>query len=213
MPGESFSYNDTIGERTTEAGFGYAPAYSGDEVVYEVGGGICQVSSTLYNSVLGANLQVDDRTCHNFAVAYLPKGLDATVSWPNPDFKFTNDRDYPIRISAGTDRLALTIEIYGTNVDGTYVEPMGAWWPTYDSAKYPEVQTGWGARSYRYLYDADGNLIDKIPESYSYYHLHPEEIRWPVEPEEDEEGGDEGGDSGGETGGDSGGESETVTVG
>ena len=71
MPGESFSYNETIGERTPEAGFGYAPAYNGDEVVYEVGGGICQVSSTLYNSVLAANLQVDARTCHNFAVAYL----------------------------------------------------------------------------------------------------------------------------------------------
>ena len=214
MPGETFSYNGTIGERTPEAGFGYAPAYSGDEVVYEVGGGICQVSSTLYNSVLGANLQVDERSCHNFAVTYLPKGLDATVSWPTPDFKFTNNREYPIRISAGTDRLALTIEIYGTNVDGTYVEPMGAWWPTYESEKYPEVQTGWGARSYRYIYDADGNLIDKQPEEYSYYHLHPEEINWPAEPEEEDEEGGEGGSDGGEGGGESGGEdSGTVTVG
>ena len=191
MPGDSFSYNGTIGERTTEAGFGYAPAYNGDAVVYEIGGGICQVSSTLYNSVLAANLQVDARTCHNFAIAYLPKGLDATVSWPNPDFQFTNNRDYPIKIVTSTDRNSLTIEIWGSNIDGTYVVPMGAWWEVYDE-EYPTVQIGWGARSYRYLYDADGNLLEKIPEEYSYYHLHPEDIKWPAKPDDDDD--DEGED-------------------
>ena len=195
MPGDSFSYNGTIGERTPEAGFGYAPAYNGDAVVYEIGGGICQVSSTLYNSVLAANLQVDSRTCHNFAIAYLPKGLDATVSWPNPDFQFTNNRDYPIKIVTSTDRNSLTIEIWGSNIDGTYVVPMGAWWPTYDD-EYPDVQTGWGACSYRYLYDAEGNLLEKIQEEYSYYHLHPEEIKWPAKPDDDE---DESEDESGET--------------
>jgi len=180
MPGESLSYNETIGERTEAGGYKAAPAYNGDQVEDQVGGGICQVSSTLYFTTLQADLQIDARTCHNFAVAYLPYGLDATVSWGQPDFAFTNDREYPIRIVAYTDyaKRALTIEIWGTNLDGTYIEPMSAWWATYDEM-YPSVQVGWGAVSYRYKYDADGSLLDKIFEDESEYALHKEDIDWP----------------------------------
>ena len=206
MPGEEFSYNGYVGQRTEEAGFQYAGAYNNGQVVQEVGGGICQVSSTLYYATMCANLQTLERSCHTFIVTYLPIGLDATVSWPGPDFKFKNDRDYPIKILAWTEQenKSLTIEIWGSNIDGTYVEPKSSWWAVYDKT-YPDVQIGWGAFSMRYLYDKDGNLIEKIDEFNSLYDLHDYEIKWPegvTPPGEGETGSETGGDSGG---GDSGG--------
>ena len=207
MPGEEFSYNGYVGQRTEEAGFQYAGAYNNGQVVQEVGGGICQVSSTLYYATMCANLQTLERSCHTFIVTYLPIGLDATVSWPGPDFKFKNDRDYPIKILAWTEQenKSLTIEIWGSNIDGTYVEPKSSWWAVYDKT-YPDVQIGWGAFSMRYLYDKDGNLIEKIDEFNSLYDLHDYEIKWPegvTPPGEGETGGDSGsGESGsGESGG------------
>ena len=211
MPGEEFSYNGYVGQRTEEAGFQYAGAYNNGQVVQEIGGGICQVSSTLYYATMCANLQTLERTCHTFIVTYLPIGLDATVSWPGPDFKFKNDRDCPIKILAWTEQenKSLTIEIWGSNIDGTYVEPKSSWWAVYDKT-YPDVQIGWGAFSMRYLYDKDGNLIEKIDEFNSLYDLHDYEIKWPegvTPPGEGETGSETGGDSGGgdSGGGDSGG--------
>ena len=182
LPGEQFSYNGFVGQRTEEAGFQSAAAYDNGKVVYEIGGGICQVSSTLYNAVLSANLQVDDRTCHYFEVTYLPKGLDATVSWPGPDFKFTNNRPFPIKIVAISNErsTSITFEIWGSNVDGTYVVPASSWWPYYDTT-HPEVQIGWKAVSFRDLYDKDGNLISRTEEDYSTYYFHEEDIEWPEE--------------------------------
>ena len=206
MPGEEFSYNGYVGQRTEEAGFQYAGAYNNGQVVQEVGGGICQVSSTLYYATMCANLQTLERSCHTFIVTYLPIGLDATVSWPGPDFKFKNDRDYPIKIMAWTEQenKSLTIEIWGSNIDGTYVEPKSSWWAVYDKT-YPDVQIGWGAFSMRYLYDKDGNLIEKIDEFNSLYDLHDYEIKWPegvTPPGEGETGSETGGDSGsGDSGG------------
>lgn len=197
MPGEEFSYNGYVGERTEAAGFRSAAAYNNGQVVYEIGGGICQVSSTLYCTTMAANLETVERTCHTFAVGYLDKGLDATVSWPGPDFKFRNSRDFPIKIIAYTDHetKALTIEIWGSNIDGTYVVPKSSWWPVYDTT-YPDVQVGWGAYSMRYVYDKDGNLIDKIDEDSSLYDLHAEDIKWPEETKPSEGEGDSGGDTG-----------------
>ena len=187
MPGDIFSYNGYVGQRTEEAGFQYAAAYDNGKVVQEIGGGICQVSSTLYCASVAANLETLDRTCHYFAVGYLQKGLDATVSWPKPDFSFRNNRDYPVRIAARSnhDDKSLTIEIWGTNVDGSYVEFRGGAWPTYDST-YPDVQVGWGALSWRYIYDKDGNLLNKVEEARSEYFLHEEDIKWPEVTQESE---------------------------
>lgn len=120
MPGEEFSYNDTVGKRTLAAGFKEAGAYSNGQVTTEVGGGICQVSSTLYNSVLRSNLEVTARTNHMFLVGYVPIGADATVSWGAPDFKFKNNRNYAIRIVATTSGKKLTISIYGLKQDDDY---------------------------------------------------------------------------------------------
>lgn len=113
MPGEVFSYNGTVGKRTIAAGFKEAGAYVNGKTVNEVGGGICQVSSTLYNSVLRANLEIVARTNHMFTVGYVPIGTDATVSWGGPDFKFKNNREYAIRIVATTHNKNVTIKIYG----------------------------------------------------------------------------------------------------
>lgn len=120
MPGEVFSYNGTVGKRTIAAGFKAAGAYSNGQVINEVGGGICQVSSTLYNSVLRANLEIVSRTNHMFQVGYVPIGTDATVSWGSPDFKFKNNRNYAIRIVATTHNKNVTIKIFGLKQEDDY---------------------------------------------------------------------------------------------
>jgi len=167
-PGEEFSYNQTLGKRTKESGYLEAGAYSGGQVVQEVGGGICQVSSTLYYCTLISNLEITSRTCHYFGVSYLPAGLDATVSWPSPDFKFKNNSAYPIRISAAVDKAknVVSIQIYGSNPDGIRVEMTTETW---------QLADGYGAKSYRAVYDKDGNLISKKEEASSryYYHVDP----------------------------------------
>ena len=123
MPGDLFSYNMALGERTPEAGWQPAPAYANNEVRQEYGGGICQVSSTLFNAVLYSNLMINSRDCHQFKVGYLPAGMDATVSWGAPDFRFINNKDYPIRIVAwyDEDTQEVCIQIRGTDVEHQYV--------------------------------------------------------------------------------------------
>ena len=113
MPGETFSYNQVVGKRTTASGFKVAAVYSNGEVSEGVGGGICQVSSTLYNAVLLSNLEVTERRNHTFHTGYVPAGQDATVSWGAPDFKFKNNRNYPIRIVATVSGGKITTKIYG----------------------------------------------------------------------------------------------------
>lgn len=177
-PGEQFSYNDALGERTTERGYKAAGAYSGGQVVQEVGGGICQVSSTLYYAALLANLQIDVRTCHYFPVGYLPAGLDATVSWGGPEFKFTNNRDWPIKIEASVDTAKNTVSVHivGTDEDGSYVQMTYATWLVYGNSEYPETATGYKAATYRSVFDKNGNLLSKELEAYSEYHYHEEDI-------------------------------------
>ena len=100
MPGETFSYNQTVGERTIAAGYKEAGAYAGGKVVQDVGGGICQTSSTLYNAALLANLEIVDRSNHQFLTSYVDASRDATVAWGSIDFQFKNTRTYPIKIEA-----------------------------------------------------------------------------------------------------------------
>src|SRR5574344_1927690 len=117
MPGETFSYNQVVGQRTSAAGFKEAPAYSSGKVVQEIGGGICQVSSTLYNAVLYSNLEIVERSNHAFKPSYVKPGLDATVSWGGPDFKFKNNRNYPIKIVCDTSGKNVHMYIYGLKMD------------------------------------------------------------------------------------------------
>ncbi|MFL0266728.1 VanW family protein [Candidatus Clostridium radicumherbarum] len=98
MPGETFSFNDTVGERTKERGFLEAPVIVDNKVESGFGGGICQVSSTLYNAVLLAGMNATERTHHTLPSAYVKLGMDATVDWNNIDFKFKNTLEYPLLI-------------------------------------------------------------------------------------------------------------------
>lgn len=113
MPGETFSYNQIVGKRTIEAGYKEAGAYAGGKVVQEVGGGICQVSSTLYNAILYANLEVTERNNHYFETTYVDPGRDATVSWGTVDLRFKNNREYPVKIEATAKNGVCTITIKG----------------------------------------------------------------------------------------------------
>lgn len=120
MPGQEFSYNKTLGQRTAAAGYKPAAAYVSGKVVNEYGGGICQTSSTLYNTVLLANLEVTSRTNHCYVSSYVPVSRDATVSWGTLDFKFKNNRKYPIKIRAYASNGVVKVDILGVKQDDDY---------------------------------------------------------------------------------------------
>lgn len=120
MPGEIFSYNKTVGKRTVEAGYKEAAGFSGGKVVPMLGGGICQVSSTLYDAVVYANLRIVERYNHMFQVAYVETGKDATVVWGSLDFKFENTRKYPIMLQASARSGLLEIKVYGIKEEVEY---------------------------------------------------------------------------------------------
>ncbi len=117
LPGETFSYNDTLGERTAKRGYKAANAYSEGEVVEQLGGGICQVSSTLFSALLYTDLEIVTRSNHSMPVSYLPMGMDAAVSWGAPDLKFKNNFNYPIKLSASFSGGDITFKILGAGVN------------------------------------------------------------------------------------------------
>ncbi len=122
-PGEIFSYNNALGERTAEKGYKDATAYVGGESVLSLGGGICQVSSALYYCTLYADLEIVERACHMYPSSYVPLGMDATVYWGLLDFKFRNNTEYPIRIVAeATGDGGANIRLMGTDDKSYYVE-------------------------------------------------------------------------------------------
>ena len=120
MPGETFSYNKTVGKRTAEAGYREAAGYQGGKVVQMTGGGICQISSTLYDAVVYANLDIVERHNHAFTTSYVGAGKDATVVYGALDFKFKNTRKYPITIKASAQNGIAKVEIFGIKEDVEY---------------------------------------------------------------------------------------------
>ena len=123
MPGETFSFNRTTGQRTLEKGYLPAAAIAGGTTVDEVGGGVCQVSSTLFNAAAMADLTIVSRSPHTWPSNYVDKGRDATVNWPNLDFQFRNDKDTPVFIVAFYQQRQCTVEIYGAALGaGTSIE-------------------------------------------------------------------------------------------
>ena len=121
-PGDEFSFNETLGQRTAEKGYKPAPAYSGTTLVPALGGGICQVSSTLYSSCLLADMEIVFRINHGFPPTYMDKGMDATVSWGSPDFQFRNSSNFPIKLRAETTDEEVRIQILGTDERDYYVK-------------------------------------------------------------------------------------------
>ncbi len=116
QPGQELSFNDAVGERTEAKGYQSAAAYSNGEVVQEIGGGVCQVSTTLYNAVLQAGLQISMRRSHTFEPTYVTPGQDATVSWGGPDFRFVNTSKAAIGIRASYYNQTVTVSVYGIPV-------------------------------------------------------------------------------------------------
>ena len=197
-PGEVFSYNTVVGKRTEEAGFLPAPAYVGldseETVKDEIGGGACQVSSTTYAATLFAFLETVDRTCHIYPVNYMQLGIDATVTIPDDgqevDFKFKNNKNYPIKIVAYTEEneteKKLTVEIWGTLEDDDYMplefDASYSWTQDYDRFieaavdgregykikldhdVYTDVTdsgTLTSTQTWRRVYDTSGNLVEE----------------------------------------------------
>lgn len=116
FPGERFSFNGTVGKRTREKGYLRAPVIVRGELYEDIGGGICQVSSTLYNAADRAGLTIVERYSHSRNVHYVPAGRDATVSWYGPDFVFTNPYNHPILIRAFTGVGSVSITIYSSDM-------------------------------------------------------------------------------------------------
>ena len=194
LPGEEFSYNGATGPRTAAKGYQAAPAYYNGATVQEIGGGVCQPSSTLYYAVLHTTLEITERHNHRYAVGYVPDGMDATVSYNSLDFKFKNNTDYPIKIvtssyDAGGGR-KLNVKIYGTNVDGVRVEPTnGVFNVVAPTVQYlPDANVARGslvldreqnayrgrsAQTYRTVYAADGTQIERQDLGVSVYKMRP----------------------------------------
>lgn len=140
MPGETFSYNKVVGERTISAGYKEAPIYVSGQVVNGVGGGICQITTTLYNAVVYANLEIVERTNHQFVPSYAPASRDATVVYGAIDFKFKNNRDYPIKLVCSVANGTASFQIFGLKNENDYqVEISNRVTSTTSSAIYSEA--------------------------------------------------------------------------
>ena len=185
-PGEEFWYNSTVGQRTAARGYHEAGVYEAGRTTTGIGGGICQVSSTLYYAVMLSDLDIVLRYCHMFNPGYLPIGCDATVSWGGPDFAFRNSRDYPIKVvtSYNDNTNELTCTILGTKVDDHYVVITNAVLASYDYQvvyqESPDVapgdevidqygHTGYFVRTWRNIYDGNDNLLSSRVEADSHY--------------------------------------------
>ena len=186
LPGEVFSYNNTTGSRTSDKGYLPAPSYVGGKSTDEVGGGICQTSSTIYYAALNANLKIVERHNHMFAVGYVPDGMDATVWYGASDFRFENDTEYPIKIVTVYENSRLTVQIYGTKTDDLYVkmtnkELSSTSWsteykvdPSLPAGSTRTEQTPYRGRvveAYRNVYDGSGNLVSSTLETKSTYKM------------------------------------------
>jgi len=123
QPGEEFSYNGTVGERTEEKGYKPATAYSGTRMVKDIGGGVCQGSTTLYNCALLADLEILERVCHGAKVGYVPLGLDAAVNWnTKTDLRFKNNFHFPMMIKAEVSEGYVRMQLLGTDEKDYYIE-------------------------------------------------------------------------------------------
>ena len=120
LPGETFSYNEVVGERTIAAGYKEAAVYENGQVVQGLGGGICQISTTLFNAVLLSNLEIVELHNHQFVPSYVKAGRDATVVYGLKDFKFKNNRDYAIKINCTVSNGVAKFNIWGLKQSTEY---------------------------------------------------------------------------------------------
>ncbi|MBE7018770.1 MAG: hypothetical protein E7413_02695 [Ruminococcaceae bacterium] len=172
--GDVFSFNEVVGKRSYENGFKDAKIFLADSVVDGTGGGICQVSSTIYPAALYSDLKIVERKNHNFVVAYAEPGVDATVVYGSIDFKFENSMQNPIKIKAYAENGVMTVEIWGTKENNNTVEitteNLGYYGrgvkyvynPSLAAGKSIVTQYGYDGqdvRTYRIVKDESGNVI------------------------------------------------------
>lgn len=187
-PGEFFSYNAVLGERTESRGYRPGPSYAGGKTVYTIGGGICQVSSALYYCTMVADLKIEERYNHGFFPGYVPLGMDATVSWGSLDFCFRNSTDQPILIDATATGPEITVSLLGVDSKNYYTEieyeilneyPSTTTYQTMDADNADGYKNGdyivtpykgYDVNTYRCRYDKKTNaLISKDKEAFSDY--------------------------------------------
>lgn len=153
LPGETFSYNKVVGERTIAAGYKEAAIYQNGQVVDGLGGGVCQISTTLFNAALFANLKIVELHNHQFVPSYVGAGRDATVAYGSKDFQFSNSRKYAIKLECSVSGGIATFKIYGVKEDTEYDVKVNAY-VTSQSSSYTKSTT------YRTLY-LDGKQVSK----------------------------------------------------
>ena len=195
-PGATFSFNGTTGERTAEKGFQEAPVIINGELQTGLGGGICQVSTTVFNAAYEAGLEIDERTNHALYISHYPLGRDATVNYPDQDLKFTNDTDKWLLLRTFVGSGSLTVNLYGApqgrRVD-TVEQPLrivGAPRvkrvpdPTMQKGTSEVVEYGQPARATsvsRTVYDANGTVLHEDT-WYSSYRSEPKVVRVGTKP-------------------------------
>ena len=157
LPGEIFSYNKVVGKRTIAAGYKNAAIYQDGQVTDGLGGGICQISTTLYNAVIEAGMLIEERRNHMFVPTYADAGKDATVVWGSTDFKFENRRAYPIKIEATVSGGIARIKIYGLKTDEEY----DRYNLSIGSKTIKDTSSTLVVESYRVYKDDDGNVVKK----------------------------------------------------
>ena len=183
-PGKVFSFNDIVGERTAEKGYEPATIYSGGESLPELGGGVCQVASTIYYCTLHLDLEQVERSEHMFVVTYVDMGMDATIYWGSLDYKFKNNLDYPIKIQANVDNGSCNITFWGEKplektVEMSYkILATTPWEEVEEVDETKEVgfreekctpYTGYRVVTYKRVLDKDGKEIFNDVEDYSTY--------------------------------------------
>lgn len=169
MPGEVFSFNNALGERTIERGYKSAGAYVAGATVDQVGGGICQVSSTLYNTVLLSNLEIVERRSHQMTVSYVPMGRDATVNWGTTDFRFKNNTEYPVKLVGKIESKTVTISMLGTEtIENMRVEiltsTVSALEPPVETVEDPTKEIGYSKTTQK---GSTGYIVDATRVVYS----------------------------------------------
>ncbi len=120
--GDEFSFNDTVGEQTAETGFQKANATQGEKVIQAYGGGICQVSTTLFIAALYAGMDIPERWCHTYVSSYAEPGMDAAVAWGDLDLRISNNKDYPVKLEVTFENGNLTATVWGTKTEVTPTE-------------------------------------------------------------------------------------------
>ena len=194
LPGEIFAYNETTGSRSADKGYLPAPTYNAGASVDDVGGGICQTSSTIYYALLHTTLEVVERQNHSYATGYVPDGMDATVFYGVLDFRFKNNTNYPVKVvtesyDKGGNRY-LKVSLMGTNEDGRYAKPTNTVFEVVEPTtsyladstvpqgtlvldKQQNAYRGRKAQVTRTIYEADGTVVEQQDMGVSRYKMRP----------------------------------------